>query len=92
MLKRYSNIEYVLKLPLKRATKLILKAQEEETKEYAFKIYLASYPNMDKKNFKSFNDFWEEIKPKKIEIDKRSEDEIMKEILEIEKSFKKGDD
>ncbi len=77
---------------MKKSIKLIGKAQEEETKEHAFRIYLASYPNMTKENFKSFNDFWEEIKPKKIEIDKRSEDEIMKEILEIEKSFKKGDD
>lgn len=79
-------------MSLKQSMKLIGKAQEEETKEYAFRIYLASYPNMTKENFKSFNDFWEEIKPKKIEIDKRSEDEIMKEILEIEKSFKQGDD
>lgn len=91
LLKRYSNIDYILKLPLKRATKLIKKAQEEETREYAFRIYLAAYPNMDKKNFKSFDNFWEEIKPKRIKLDNRSEEEIMNEILDIEKSFKKGD-
>lgn len=45
---------------------------------------------MTKDNFKSFNEFWEEIKPKNIELDIRSEDEIMLEILEIEKSFEKG--
>lgn len=45
---------------------------------------------MTKENFKSFNEFWEEIKPKKVELDTRSEDEIMREILEIEKSFEKG--
>lgn len=77
-------------MPLSKANKLIKKAMEEDTREYAFRIYLASYPNMTKENFKSFNEFWEEIKPKKIELDNRSEEEIMLEILEIEKSFEKG--
>lgn len=63
---------------------------EEDTREYAFRIYLASYPNMTKETFKTFNEFYEEIKPKKVELDTRSEDEIMQEILEIEKSFEKG--
>ncbi|MDD3173355.1 MAG: hypothetical protein PHF63_06815 [Herbinix sp.] len=63
---------------------------EEDTREYSFRIYLAAYANMDKKNFKTFNEFWEEVKPQNIVIDTRSEDEIMKEILDIEKKFEKG--
>lgn len=63
---------------------------EEDTQEYAFRIYLASYPNMTQENFKTFNEFYEEIKPKKVELDTRSKDEIMQEILVIEKSFEKG--
>jgi len=65
---------------------LIEKAQEEETREYAFRIYLAIHPKADPKKFKTFNEFWEEIKPKKIEYDTRSQDEIMQEILEMENS------
>jgi wyosine [tRNA(Phe)-imidazoG37] synthetase (radical SAM superfamily) len=90
LLKRYSNIEYIIHLPLKRGIKLLKKAMEEDTKEYAYRIYLAAYPNMDKKNFKTFNEFWEETKPQNVIIDTRSEDEIMEEILEIDKKFKKG--
>lgn len=75
---------------MKRGIKLIKKAMEEDTRDYAFHIYLAAYPNMDKKNFKSFNEFWEEAKPQKIVIDARSEDEIMKEIFAIEEKFEKG--
>ena len=63
---------------------------EEDTKEYAFRIYLSAYPNMDKKNYKSFNEFWNEIKPQSIVFDTRSEEKIMEEIFEIEKKFKKG--
>jgi wyosine [tRNA(Phe)-imidazoG37] synthetase (radical SAM superfamily) len=83
-------MDYVLHLPLRRGLKLLKKAMEEDTKEYAFRIYLAVYPNMDKKNFKSFNEYWEEIKPKKVELDLRTEEDIMQEILEIENSFKRG--
>lgn|GEM_PF-3023803 len=91
LLKRYGNIEYVLKLPLKRATKLIVKAQEEETKEYYYRWWLVRYPLYDKKTYESFEEFYDKVKPKKIKIDNRSEDEIMSEILEIEKYFRKGD-
>lgn len=45
---------------------------------------------MDKKNFKSFEGFWEDIKPKRIEMDNRSKEEIMREILHIEETFEKG--
>jgi hypothetical protein len=90
LLQRYSNIDYILHLPLKRGIALLKKAMEKDTKEYAFRIYLAGYPNMTKDNFKTFNEFWEDIKPQNIVLDKRSEDEIMQEIIEIENSFKKG--
>lgn len=90
LLKRYSNIDYVIHLPLQQGMKLLKKAMEEDTREYAFRIYLTVYPNMDKDNFKSFNEFWEEIKPQNNVVDTRNKDEIMKEIYEIENSFKKG--
>jgi hypothetical protein len=66
--------------------KLIEKAQEEETREYAFRIYLSMHPKADPEKFKTFNEFWEEIKPKKIKYDTRNKDDIMQEILELENS------
>lgn len=45
---------------------------------------------MDKSNFMTFNQFWDEIKPQKIIVDQRSTDEIMTEVLQIEKCFDKG--
>jgi predicted transcriptional regulator len=47
---------------------------------------------MTKENFKTFNEYYDEMKPRKIEYDIRSRDEIMQEILEIEKSKAKGDE
>ena len=87
LLKRYGNIDYVLHLPLRRGLKLLVKAQEEDTKEYAFRIYLAKYPNMDKSNFRTFNEFWEEIKPQNVVQDTRSKDDIMQELLAVEQKF-----
>jgi hypothetical protein len=64
---------------------------DEDTKEYAFRIYLAQYSNMDKKTYISFNEFWDNIKPKKAVLDTRNKDDIMQDILELEKSFGKGE-
>lgn len=62
----------------------------EETRDYAFTLYASAYPHMSEKHFKTFNEFWNEIKPKKVELDQRSKEEIMQEMLGIEKSFMKG--
>ena len=71
--------------------KLIDKAQEEENREYAFRfLFRQKYPQMDKKNFKSFKEFWEEIQPKTTTYDLRNKDEIMQEILDIENKQEKG--
>lgn len=63
---------------------------DKETKECAFRMYLAVLPNMDKKTFKTFNEFWDDSQPKQVTLDTRSEEEIMEEILEIEKLFGRG--
>lgn len=43
---------------------------------------------MTKENYISFNDFYENLKP--VEKDQRSTEEIIEEILEIQKSFEEG--
>ena len=91
LLKRYSDINYVLKLPLKRAIKLLNKAQEEETKEYYYRTWLARYPLYTEKTYESFIEYYEKCNPVKIKYDVRSTDDIMLEMTKVEESFKKGD-
>lgn len=86
LLKRYSSIDYILRLPFKKAIKLIDKAHEEDIREYYFRWWLVRYPLYDKENYESFEEFYEKAKPKKITVDTRSKDELMQEIQEIEKS------
>ena len=72
-------------LPLTRAFSLIELAQEEETKEAMFRLYLSDRPNMDKKTFMTFDEYYKKYKPKRIVSDNRSKDEIMAELLPIKK-------
>ena len=91
LLKRYASIEYILKLSLKQGLKLIEKAQEEDTKEYYYRLWLVRYPLYDEKTYETFEQFYEISKPKLIIKDNRNKDTIMKELLGMESS-KKGDE
>lgn len=72
--------------------KLIAKAQEEDTREYILRFYLVDRARMDNDNFKTFNEYYEEMKPRSDITDNRSKDEIMNEILEIENKSRKEDE
>lgn len=78
MLHRYGNIEYVLNLPIKRATKLIRKAFEEVRTENMYRQWLMYLPYMTKDNYMTFHEYCEQSAP--VEVDTRSTDEIMKEL------------
>lgn len=81
---RYNDFNYILHSPYKRAKKLIKKAQEKQTEETLFSVWLALLPNYDKKTYKTFGDFYDEYKPKDpAEMDMRSKDELMAEILNM---------
>lgn len=90
LLKRYNNIDYILKLSIKRAVKLIQKAAEEEQKETALRFYLAQLPNMDEKTFMPFDQYYKNTKIDYSAIDTRSKSEIMAELLNIQKQFEGG--
>lgn len=81
-------MDYVLKLPLSRALDLIEKAEEEKFRDHTLKIYLAAYPNFTKKNFITFDEFWEQVKPRKVTYDMRSKEDLIKEAKEIEERCK----
>jgi hypothetical protein len=79
LLHRYGNIEYVLRLPVRHAIKLIAKAKEEKRQEYYFQMWLMRFVMMDKDSFVSFEEFYESTKVP--QIDTRPKDEIMKDLL-----------
>ncbi|MDD3984095.1 MAG: hypothetical protein PHE11_02860 [Candidatus Omnitrophica bacterium] len=79
MLHRYGNIEYVMRLPLHRAAKLIAKAAEEKRREYYFQMWLMRFAMMDNDSFVPFDEFYESTKAP--QVDKRPKDEIMRELL-----------
>lgn len=69
----------MFRLPVKRAVKLINKAKEEETKARLFQMWLMRFTLMDKENFISFEEFYENATVP--QIDTRPKDEIMSELL-----------
>lgn len=77
----------MLRLPLDKSLKLIERAREEEMKEYYYRLWLVRYPYYDQKNYESFDEFYDKVRPRKIELDTRSKEEIMREVLEIEQTF-----
>lgn len=68
-------------LPLPRAFELIELAQEEETKEAMFRMYLVDRHNM--KKFMTFQEYYDTYHTPKVKLDQRSEEELMAELLAI---------
>jgi hypothetical protein len=74
-------MQYVLSLSLKRASKLLNKAMEEKRREETYLLWLARYPSYTKETYETFEEFYEIVYPPKVEMDTRSKDEIMSELL-----------
>jgi len=51
-------------MPIGWAMRLIRKAIEEKAEARAWQLYCSAYPNMDKKHFKTFEQFYPRSKPK----------------------------
>ena len=64
LLHRYGNIEYILRMPLLNAARLINKAAEEERKEIFYRRWLVRFTNMDKETYIPFEEYYESTKPK----------------------------
>ncbi|WP_220726832.1 hypothetical protein [Marinilactibacillus psychrotolerans] len=74
-------MDYVLSLSLRRASKLLNKAIESKKREDTYQWWLARYPTYTEETYESFDEFYEKVYPPKVEMDTRSKDEIMNEIL-----------
>jgi hypothetical protein len=78
---------YILKMSYKSAFKLIRKAQEENAKDGLFELYCTLYPNMDRNNFFTFDEYLEKSRVASVDVDSRDRDTILKEIEETKKQF-----
>ena len=78
---RYKNISFLEKMSFVEIVKITNKANEEEEKEKKYQLWLVRYPNYDKNNFETFEEFYNKCKPQKIKYDNRNKEEIMKDIL-----------
>ncbi|WP_332492486.1 hypothetical protein [Anaerorhabdus sp.] len=74
------------KIPVKKFRKFIDKLNDNKSEEYAFRIWLSIYPNMNQENYISFSDFYKKKSKEK------SREEIKKDIDEAMKAFEEVDD
>jgi len=61
LLKRYSNIDYILNLDYKSGIEFIKNAYKKESEEMLYKQWLVDYKRMTKDNFISFKDYKDKV-------------------------------
>ncbi|MCR1953005.1 hypothetical protein NSA50_18555 [Clostridium sp. DSM 100503] len=62
LLRRYSNIDYILSSTYDEGYDFISKAYEKEAEEKLWDIWLINYKYMSKENFESFEDYRNRLK------------------------------
>ena len=72
----------------KSAIKLINKAYEKDLEDKVYQMWLTLYPNMDKNNFISFEDFKAKVMIPNIQSLSSAED-VLKEVSEIRKKLER---
>ena len=65
---------------------LIAKAAERKQENRAFELYAASYPHFTKENFVTFDKFY---KKKSKNVTKKTKEEILADVIEIRRKYKK---
>lgn len=86
----FYSIDYILRLPIKNVTRLLIKAKETKEEDMAWDVYLTIYPNMNEETYISFDDFFKRKLPKKEEVKSKTETEILTDVKEILNSFNNG--
>lgn len=85
----FYNFDYVIRLPIKNITRLLIKANEKKDRKDAWGLYLTLLPNMGEENFMTFDEFYN--KGKVAPEGGQSEEEILKDVKEILDSFNGGE-
>lgn len=88
LLRRYSDINYILSMEFDEGIKFILKAFEKELEERLWDRWLVDYRHMDEKNFIDFEKYknmnLKSSNTKKIEqINKKDIEQKVKEIIDL---------
>lgn len=65
ILRRYSNIDYILSMDYKEGVRFINCAKEKELEEKVWQRWLVDYRLMDKDSFTSFEEYMDIIRGKK---------------------------
>lgn len=77
-----------MKMPVKRAIKLIRTAAKEKNREAIFMMYLAYLPFMTKDNKMTFQEFYDSAVVDVDKLDIRKAEDIMNDIAKIQHKFK----
>lgn len=71
LLKRYSNIEYILNLYFEEGYELISKAYEKESEDRLWEQWLVDYRLMDKETFIDFEEYKNKSRVSAIKVDEK---------------------
>lgn len=88
LLRKYSNIDYILNLNFNEGYEFILKAFEKDLERTIWEKWLIDYQSMDKKNFKSFEEYKKAIMMP-IAEKQLTKEELLEQAKEIEKEISK---
>lgn len=89
ILRRYGNIDYILRMPLNDFLEFYKLAKQKEREERIFLQWVVQMPLMSQDNFVSFEDYADKITGRN--IDTRSTEEMLKDIDEIERRLERGE-
>lgn len=85
LLHRYGNLDYIMRLDIDTAQRVISKAREKEKENRFFLQWVVQLPHMTKESYVSFDEYFDKVTGRN--IDKRSVADCMAEIEEIKKKF-----
>jgi len=68
-------------MPLRNILRLVVESFEKKQESKAWDMWLMKFQQMDKKNFKAFNEFYQSAKT--IRISKQPTEEILKDVASI---------
>lgn len=80
----FYNFGYVIKLPIKNITRLLIKANDKQKENSAWELYVAIYPKMTEETFIPFEEFYNNRTTK---IEDKSEEEILEDVKGIIDTF-----
>lgn len=87
LLRRYHNMDYILSMEIDEFIMFVNKANQLETDETLFKMWLQKFTLMSKDTYISFGEFYNLATGKN--VDKRPTEELLVEIEDIESLFER---